>query len=88
MYIDNAFSSSQVNEWVKRRFREGHDSCGDDRCEPPMISFNDSDITHVSQIIEDDPHSTVEAVAMKVGFSDDYDSISGYSKGISLMGVP
>ena len=62
-------TSSRVYEWAKR-FREGRDSCGDDpRCGPPMTSVNDNNIACVAKIIEDDPHSTVEAVATEVGIS-------------------
>ena len=34
-----------------------------------MTSVNDSNIARIAQIIEDDPHSTVEAVAIEVGIS-------------------
>ena len=69
IHMDNALSFSGVYEWVKR-FREGRDSCGDDpRFGPTITCVNDSNIIHVSQMIEDGPHSTLEAVAMEVGIS-------------------
>ena len=63
----NIFSTTTLSFYL---FPEGRDTCGDDpRCGTPMTSVNDSNIARIAQIIEDDPHSTVEAVAIEVGIS-------------------
>ena len=63
VYGDECLSRTQVFEWFKR-FKEGREEIGDDQCPGcPSTSKTDANIEKVSEIVRQNHHLSIRAVA-------------------------
>ena len=69
VYGDASLSYSTVKEWAKR-FREGQESIDDDyRNGRPKSAVTSGNTLEIGWMVEEDPHITVDELAMHVGIS-------------------
>ena len=69
VYKDISLSYSTVKDWAKR-FREGQESLEDVfRSGRPKSAVTSGNILEIEWMVEDDPHETVEEIAMHVVIS-------------------
>ena len=69
VYRDASLSYITVKEWAKR-FREGQESIDDDyRSGRPKSAVTSGNTLEIGWMVEEDPHITVDELAMHVGIS-------------------
>lgn len=66
---ENALSRSKVYEWATR-FQSGRTSAEDDpRSGRPATAITKESIANVAAVVQEDPHATVDEIALEVGIS-------------------